>query len=348
MLIFIFLQLVRSKFCADYGCSTLPINGSNQCIDKVGFDYTLNLCTEEYYSYCPPSYADSFCQLPPVSPDFNIAVPGEPCNFDRNCLNSVCIRGFCKGLTVNAPCSQHTQCDVQFFCNSTLNQCKQQNQAGAVCSEDYECINSCGCSHGICTRYFSLQPYAVIENCTNNIDLLCISGNCRESQSSNFCVPATLSSSPLPILCFNEGDCVINITTSLLDFTYSTGCVCGFNSDANAYCNLAPGDDGYRNYTQTLNQWFNSSNVALCHTTARTDMKCISSHWDAKHYITLAYYQALIYWYPMIQQNDQCIQSIYTPDYWSAKAAFDAMNKPVPKHSFGEYIVLGVIFIVLT
>lgn len=334
MLILIFLQLSHSKLCADYSCSIVPLNFASQCIEKVGYTYTLGTCNEEYYSYCPPSYTDSFCQLPPVPSDINIAVPGEPCEFDRNCLNSICQQSFCKGYPMGLMCNQDTQCDVGLYCDSINNYCTAQVSAGNACSRDEECTNSCGCFNGNCKNYFTLVSGTVLETCINGRNLLCLSGACQSYLNVNYCVKQETSLGVLPILCANDGDCEVSS-----NFTYSTGCACGYNEFGYSYCNLAPGDSLFLNYTLALQEWVSSSNISLCHTTARMDLQCIGAHWNYTNYINLAFYQSAVMNYPLVQGNDICIQEIYTNSYWEIKEIFDEINEPSPVNDFAFYFI---------
>ena len=347
MLILIFLQLSSSKLCADYECSSLPLGSLNQCINKVGYTYYLSLCTAEYYSYCPPSYSDAFCGLPPVPSDINIAVPGEPCEFDRNCLDSLCNNLFCVGSTVNSQCTAHTQCDVGLYCRFSDNTCQTQKLSGAACATDEECVNSNGCSKQVCTPYFTVPSSTPISSCNGGVSFLCSSGVCHDILATSYCVPQIRSSGALPLSCLNDGDCQISSSVGPLKESYSTGCECGYNGFGDSYCNLAPGDPLYVNYTAAMQQWLSSSNVTLCHTTARTDLKCIQAHWNSTYFVQLAYYQAAVNNYPLVQGNDDCVQQTFTSEYWIAKANFDAMNPENPQKGWGRVLTLGLGLVIL-
>ena len=118
-MLFLLFQLTAGILCPKYECYDFESQISDQCINQVGAFYQLSLCNDEYFSYCSPNYEDTFCDLPPTTPDINTAYPGEPCTYDRNCLNGICESGVCQGQPFNSLCDSDEECGVGLFCNFT-------------------------------------------------------------------------------------------------------------------------------------------------------------------------------------------------------------------------------------
>jgi hypothetical protein len=341
MFLLIFLQVVCSKYCGIYQCSNSSFSSPLQCISKSGLTYNLGQCTAQYYSYCPSSQSPAFCQLRLSPSDINVAVPGQRCSFDRNCLDSLCNNGTCSGLGAGAACTTHAQCDVSLFCNAS-GLCSPQLAQGAACTSHLQCQNTLGCHFGACTPYFSLDGYALVKDCENRKNLLCSTGACYGNISANFCVSAVETQGMLPKGCVNDGDCLIGDGTME---TYSTGCACGFNNQAQAYCNLAPGDSPVANATALLKAWQSNINASSCHTTVRNTLSCVQQ-FNPGLATNLTYFWYLSEMYAQVQGNDPCVQEIYTPSFWAAQQAYMAQFV-TPTKSASVFLSLAIIIAVL-
>lgn len=328
MFIVFLLHLCNSNLCGLYSCFDISQNAisqylEQQCINQVGGLFQLEICKSEYFSYCSPNYNNTYCSLPPTISDLSISFPGEPCMFDRNCLNSKCINGFCKGAPLSSLCFASSQCDVGLYCNGTS--CESLITSGNICLEDSECKNNYGCLDYNCVSYFSATPGTQVLTCENSQNMLCSTGSCQISELGAFvCVSLIATSSQLPKNCLNDADCTI--VDSVV--SYSTGCQCGYNSNAEAFCYLAPGDLDYKMYMNYMKTWLASPNITSCHSMRKMEPICIETYASYEFYVNLTYYQETVNGFPSVQNNDKCIQNIYTPSYWQAANAF---NNLVPR-----------------
>lgn len=329
LLIFLLGHLGLSQKCNEYSCKSsssqfLP----GQCIQSapgpITLKMTLTICTDLYHSYCPPVLSNATCQLPPQQSYINIAAVGETCQFDENCLDSICQSGICTGIGIRAPCQRDTQCEVGLYCNVT---CLSQVNLGDQCVRDEMCANNFGCYKGLCTKYFTIPESETIDYCTDNENYLCTSGACREIDGISYCAPASKSEAALPISCFFDDMCIINQPIGPAS-NFTTSCLCGYNGFGFASCGLAPGDGIYLNYTKAINQWLSSTNITNCHTTRRTDLSCIVNYWDYANYTTLAYFQSYALGYSETVFNDDCVKNVYKSYYWGLQKQYNALGQP--------------------
>ena len=344
------LPVVSGMLCGTFSCynfnqNSFPQPLIQQCINQVGGFFQLQVCNDIYFTYCSPNYSNTSCSLPPTTSDINIAYPGEPCTFDRNCLNSKCIKGSCKGSPAGSACVDDSQCDVQLFCTNSI--CTAVGPPGAQCSLDSDCSYNYGCYNNVCTKYFTIAGLQPINYCNDGgLNFLCASGACQiiTSTGATLCVNALPTNGTLPKLCTNNDMCAINDGGT----KYTTVCNCGFNQNSSSYCNLAPGDSDFVSYITYMKTWLKSSNVEKCHSTRRISPACIETYSTEGFYANLTYFQASVAYYPTIQSNDQCIKNIYTSKYWAAESSYQSLlPKPSKKHSDSLYLVIFGIFLIL-
>lgn len=342
MLIFSLLALASSKLCPIYQCSGSFQNiSSSQCIEKVGFTYSLGTCSEEYYTYCPPNESDSFCQLPITVSDINISYIGEPCTFDRNCLNSLCTYKTCSGFNMNSTCSYTSQCNVGLYCLN--NTCQSQRSQNEACESDYDCANNLGCFNSICLPYFSFGDGIVVKNCQSGINYLCSSGACGMLLNGSYaCIGSNVGlSTPSPVMCLNDGDCLLSQGFAK---GYSTGCQCGYNEFGISYCGLAPADNDFVNFIGLVKQWVNGTEIMNCHTYARTDLKCVNQQANYSFATNFTYRYLLVNNYSQVQDNDDCVKEIFTSQFWNAKNEYD--NLPGKhKESAAFFFQVGLVLL---
>ena len=352
-LIFYLLSPVISQLCAQYSCKSSTVSfPPGQCISssqQITQRISLSICTDQYHYYCPPDLSNTTCQLPPSTPSTNIASVGEPCTFDENCLDSICVQGICSGLPANSSCSEDTQCGVGLYCN---NICLPQTLLNSPCHRDEMCANSLGCFENKCVNYFILQGFTELENCVNNENFLCATGACFESEGSFYCLPSidtqtalkTPANNPLPADCSEDDDCLLVFDEGLND---TSRCSCGFNGFGSSFCGLFPGDQAFVNYTQFVNAWVNSENITKCHTARRTNLNCIKNYWNYPSFVSLAYFQAFAHKYPEVVYNDDCVKNIYQPYFWNLQQQYQQIqqNNPDVSHSvvlvFLSYFILA-------
>ena len=346
-LLFLLASLGLSQKCSEYSCKSAATQFlPGQCIQSIPLEsdtekILLAFCTDQYHSYCPPANMNASCQLPPQQPTINIAGIDEPCTFDINCLDGICVDSKCTVLPdLNGQCQRDTQCPVGQYCNSA---CAPQVGLNGACTRDEMCKNNLGCHQGLCTNYFTINTTDELNECINNENYLCESGACRAVNGLSYCIPIMASPNPLPISCYYDDQCTINGTFG--DNTnFTTSCTCGYNGFGFASCGLAPGDQGYLNYTKSMNKWLNSQNVSLCHTTRRTNLECIKHYWNYTNFVTLAYTKEYALNYPEIVYNDNCVKDIYQTYYWKLKQMLDDIsNNNNNHHKKSDGIILAAI-----
>jgi hypothetical protein len=116
--------------------------------------------------------------------------------------------------------------------------------------------------------------------------------------------------------------------------TVFSDCVCGVNSEAKSYCLPFLGDLAGQDLLSNLKIWVSSMAVSGCNTERRFDWMCQKDWATTKAdnlYLALAYYNLL----PMLQGNDECVQAIYTNNYYEALQAIHA--------DFAACLVLGAL-----
>lgn len=255
------------------------------------------------------------------------AYAGMKCTDSNQCLNSLCREGVCVGTAKGRSCTEAIECDVGLYC-STKHLCEPLVAAGSrtPCNDDTDCRLNSGCTYnamkvGKCTPYFSVpNNFPVFCNSTG-FQPLCQSTMCMQSQEGTIgtCIPApSFNISTTPVLCSQDSDCVgSNGVTS-----FPGKCRCGYNPEGRRYCDLFPGDTAFTNYTKLLSQVMSLIPAAQlpCQTTRRFQPDCLAllqNHLPnhSPNQLLLAYYSALEA--PVLQDNDMCVKTIYTPFYWS-------------------------------
>lgn len=326
LLLLFFLNRAHSIFCSGYGCAPNPYSSAyGECIVQMGSMYSLSICEDDFYSYCPPEDTDQMCTLPETHNDLNVSYVGEPCVFDRNCLNSICVNSICTIDEFIVGCVDNSMCGPGHFCNNS--ECSPLIKANGTvqgCNDDFDCDYNSGCKIGQCIKYFSIPAGKSVVDCINGINLLCQYGACQTDRiaGNNYCTKNTTTQGSLPKPCDGDADCVFD--------TFTSGCRCGLNPMSQAYCNLAPGDPDFKSLISLSQLWLNSKNVTKCNTERRLSSKCIHTYADSRFYSSYEYYHQKVLNYPKIQSNDDCIKKIFTSDYWAAYTKY--MSYKVKSH----------------
>lgn len=334
------LHQTTAIFCPAFSCSSNPYTSlTGYCILQQGASYSLSICDDEYYSYCNASLTDTLCSLPPTTSDLNTSYIGEPCVYDRTCINSICINNTCTKSEVSQDCSYSSMCSPGYFCNSSDYTCTKLIPLNSEypCTEDFDCIYSSGCHNGTCIPYFSLTGGTTIETCNSQTNLLCESASCQVESNTGviICVNAINSSSTLPLACNGNQDCVINDN----GFTYTTRCICGINAFAQSFCNLAPGDADFMTLVKLYKEWINSSNVTMCNTMRRISLPCIQTYASPSFFAKFNYYYLRVQNYPLLIKNDQCIMDIYNNEYYEALNVYLSYQESEESSSFAGVLV---------
>ena len=300
--------------CPTYTCST-AVNSTlgSSCISNSSYAYSLSLCSNSSY-YCEISGPGQggLCELSYSLPV--ISYPGEACTANSTCTSGNCNAGMCTGNARGGQCVTNVDCAVGLSCRNQ--NCTALILSGSSgCNNDYDCINSAGCSfinndeEGDCVDYYSLAEYTEVESCHGNRNKLCYSGLCAAYQGGYVCLPEVQNSGNSPYMC------------STADYCYSqndtyTGTIlkgkCECSIGGNSYCSLFPGDPETYDYKNYRNAWINSQQINSCHTERRFEEQCMSQMWDSKKYSYL-YYEDYVNLYGKIYNYTDCALQMYFP-----------------------------------
>jgi len=227
-------------------------------------------------------------------------------------------------------CKNQWDCNPGFHCDTATNppKCQAQKTLGSQCDSDESCLNDLLCVNNKCIQLFSLglnQP--VVEELVNSktgFNLVCQTGYAVYSGNTYNCTKAPTSTEKLPVACTPGSNC----TSS--DEKYSKSCTCAYNEAGSSYCPLFEGDPIA---VSMIKNWLAMNNV---------NEKCNAHNpWSYQCFATLSttaqqlwYSWAIDYWqyaynyYPLIQGNDECSQSIFTQSYWDISKASTTFQKP--------------------
>lgn len=337
--------------CYEYSCkSAFEVFEPSQCIyssistESMNLSLSLSVCTDLYFSYCPPVLENATCQLPPQAPVVNTSYIGDPCFLDENCIDSICVNSTCVGLAINSPCGSDSQCNVGLFCDNT---CVAQVGQGQVCTRDEECLNNLTCISKKCASYFSIQAYSPVDKCEDLVNLQCSSGGCFTDGGVSYCLPVVKSSSQASGYCLNDENCAVTLNDGSIT-SYNTQCKCSQNGYATMTCSLATGDSLYVNYIKQVKNWLKSKQIASCHTTQRMSLDCIQSRWDYKSYIAFAYFQEYALNYSTYKYSDTCVQTIYQSKFKALSDAYELLYSSSSSSSdAGQVLAVLSIFILV-
>lgn len=329
-----------SLTCPAYKCNktNLPNQSSCSYLNITSNITYVNPCKDDYICMITSS-TTSQCQYK-SSYTANSQVSGAKCSYNQDCTKSnTCIQNTCHGLSINAPCKSHLDCDIGLFCTLLNMTCIPQLKKGQLgCYEDANCVNNAGCQvfsqsnpeNNVCTEYFSIEDYEVLTGCntTGDVNYLCKSGFCVDIGTS-LCYPAPISEKKTPISCTNNTVCISKLTGKAGQ-VFTTGCSCGLNSESDMFCNIFPGDDVYNDYDSMVRDWITSGNIMKCNTYGRFGSSCMKSYWSDSKYkeFVRKMYKAL--YYPRFVNAEECALQMAFPEY------YEFLDK-----GFGDLIALG-------
>lgn len=268
---------------------------------------------------------------------------GESCNGPNQCIESSCVKNVCVGIASGKPCEETSQCDAGLYC-SDLHMCEPLIKAGSYCLYDFMCQINSAChpneqGEGICTPYFSLPNNSPVSCTASGYQPLCQSAMCLQGPGlqDGICIPAASigPANASPIQCSADSDCVGY--NGVHEVAFTSKCRCGYNPQGLRYCDWLPGDTAYTNYTKLISKVLSQTKASNihCQTTRRFQPDCLAliqkkTKWLAGHKLLLAYYRAMET--PMIQNNDKCVQNIFTPYYWSLISQTFSTNNSISQN----------------
>jgi len=308
-----------SAHCASYRCAEEELDQLTCGLYSPSTNsYLLQPCPTGYFcssSLIPQANMTCITSPPSSSPTY----PGSPCLTNTDCprRNTCNSQGVCEGGKQGAECNVESGCNAGFVCYRPDSQhyCNQQADFGAPCHgyiDDTICRNDAVCGLYTCVPWFSLPngSYTISAYAA----YACESGFYRVvSGRSDVVVCTQAPHSPVgsfPSVCTPGSRCFSS------DGHYSAPCQCGLNAAGLAYCPLFPGDDLYQSYIALLKEY--STYLFNCAFIAIGQLSCgaPAQLWQALRSAHLA----LEFW-GMTQDNDVCVQEIFTADYWTQVAS---------------------------
>ena len=288
--------------------------------------------------------ANSTCEDAPA--EMPVLYPGDKCE-KYNCTYGTCQKGVCVGKGKGETCSQTEQCGVGLYCNQKV--CTPLLKEGDKrCTSDYDCLNNLGCdklptaTSGTCKRYFSIKDHAEVQNCNQFKNSLCQSQVCNSKNNKYYC-GSLVSSNSVPAQCEKVSDC-LSTTDEFFGVGYYSECKCGYNANATKYCDLFPGDEDYKEWTDTLKLWYNSSEISKCHTLRRLSSNCMYDWWNLTDASGLLYYQSRVNYWPKLQNTKDCVGKVYLKDYYQALADYNKYRPDPDDDESSTYLLLAPIF----
>ena len=221
---------------------------------------------------------------------------GQSCKLNTDCASNLCNSNKCDGLAESAPCENHNQCKVGYFCgknNETAiaKNCLKQKVMGEKCSSEYDCLNGFGCFKENCTSYFSLKNG---EKGVGDNFILCESGKIMKGT----CVTTKLNDASDECK-GNQTHCNYNVT-GLGDNVVieNTICQCSRAFQDKNFCEMDSNDAKYLKLIADLKSWYTLHNTNF-HTVNRH-----SYHKDLmKNYIYITRY-------PQFRETENCVMDL--------------------------------------
>ncbi|CAG9323147.1 unnamed protein product [Blepharisma stoltei] len=317
-------DLLSTISCKSYSCKTSNVTiPTGSCGLVSGTNVYLTPCSSTSTTpYCNTTNLNLTCRATPAVAALQ-NYPGEPCSAQTDCKFGICTSSKCTGQSKGDTCTLHEQCNPGLMC-SAGGVCATQIGIGVSgCRSYLDCVNYASCnatyssSNGTCTQYSTVANGLVVTDCQNGLSEMCASGYC--TKTGNFygqlgvCSTAPTSSKTLPTNCTQNTDCLGTDGTNM----YLSTCQCGYNSAGQSYCNPFIGDAPGQSL---INKWVTAlkASASVCNTVRRDADSCLSLIGKLDDINAADFYWN---YYPKVQGNDLCVQSIYTSLYWAASNA---------------------------
>lgn len=329
---------------ASYTCKTSSqLFASDTCsyFSSSNQVYYAKKCSKVASNFCfTVSNSNSTC-IGSIPPPSTYGWPGEKCKSVYDCSSHAskgCISGICVGSNEREACITSDDCNAGLRCLSNI--CVPLLTLGqSGCNDDFDCENSYGCDfnsdpeQNVCLPYYSVSDHFPIGFCPrNNVNPLCNSGVCIQNGAVAECL-SKVKSTIYPKACSSQSDCA-----SVPDPTYSNGsligeCRCAYSNSTQSYCTLNPGDNPVVQRVNLIKQWIQSTSIDSCNTVRRFNLQCISQYWTKKQYNQYVFLLAQELYYPEQINSESCVQEVFLPDFYAAKALagvqFDLKDKLV-------------------
>ena len=327
-----YFKLSANDFeCKAYKCVDSPDWQKDVCITYIGGTNTFGLKECPGDNYCNSELAEANKWLnvtcegqKPIEKHF----PGESCESSDDCKYGNCQLGECQGVAEGKNCTLNEECNPGLYCDLDPSSiyfntvCQKLKGVGEKCNYEYECVAYATCNTteprvpGTCIKYFSVENQGVVPCPVPGFNYMCQSGTCYSLEGSSVgkCVPAP-KYEEFPKKCITSNDCAI---TNVENDKFTGDCQCGYNPGGNSYCMPFLGDEVGKHFLGNVTLYLNSSSMSTCQTTRRHSLTCAQQVADELGInSTYIYLSSLNYTnFAKYIDNDDCVKSIFTSDYW--------------------------------
>jgi hypothetical protein len=146
---------------------------------------------------------------------------------------------------------------------------------------------------------------------------MCQSGVCYNNGTSDLGVCTTPPKSlHLPLKCESSNDC---IGMNSMNQTFQGQCICGYNNNGDSYCSAHAGDGPGKLYIDVMSVLLKAGAMAGCQTARRHYSDCLDMVAAKLGQNANIWYSAFMNFtnYPAYIDNDNCVKSIITNEFWS-------------------------------
>ena len=307
---FVINSVPDKKTCSPYKCAPADYKmPSSYCSVSYNRTFFLSPCSSN--EVCD---LDTGKCLKKPQDQVYLKYPGEKCDKNVDCVYQVCANSTCKGLEQGQMCLSHEQCGPGMRCHEDKCQ-KQLDVTSSGCFSDYDCINSAGCNQGlnsivgVCVGYFTVPIGQIVSDCITGTSYLCKTAECEPFSllgSYGKCKLSITSSRPIPTLCSNSTECSGSDGIKKLN----SMCVCGYNPAGQGYCEVFKGDLPGLQFFATWQKALISS-LGVCNTMRRFSQDCLRSIGKYAEVLRATWN---FYYFPLVQNNDECTQEMITYD----------------------------------
>ncbi|CAG9318544.1 unnamed protein product [Blepharisma stoltei] len=351
----------NSFTCKAYSCGTGAQWTNEACIayQEATNHFALKDCPTGQYCNVAQSQANKWtnatCTTPPTSAPL---YPGDPCKVNTDCISGVCsTKGLCVGIGWDnqTTCADDSQCNPGLYCVENANSvlqftCQPLIKVGqSGCASEFDCVPNANCNFtmnnfpGTCVAYFSAPNGTPVPCAVSGYSSFCQSGACYNAGFSDLgvCAPAPVSQQ-LPNSCVTSNSCM---AMNSLGQTFQGTCTCGYNPTGTSYCSAHIGDAPGKAYLTVAKVLYSSPGMTNCQTSRRHYSDCLDRVAATLGQNTNVYYSAILNFtnYPLYINNDNCVKSIITYDFWTHLPP--TPTPPTPPHndtSSSGILILGL------
>ena len=306
---------ISASTCPVYSCTNYTVGWNNsQCVyynqdlyyNQLTKIVQLSPCNNNYTcSTTNSGLGNSSC----IQPSTVSKYPGDYCTSNYQCQSGSCSNQACTGISLNQPCYNTFDCSPGLYCDGIGGVCVSAVPNGQ-CTYNYQCPTYYICIDSLCVKSFSFSVGLQVPSAPTGFNQACSSGFAYNNGISTYC-NAALPTNSTSLYCTPGSLCYS------LNGTYSKTCVCGF--DGNGYCPAFEGDIYLQNAIKAYNQLSLSNQICSSYTGPTSN--CYGN--SVQNLLLYYYYYTNLTYYqnkPYLQNNQNCMQNIYNPSYWTAMA----------------------------